>query len=109
MQYCVIYSTLPVDGEHSKIIAEALLREKLAACISIVDNINSIYAWEGNLESSNEKLLIIKTKSSLFEKVKEQIEALHPYDCPEIIAVPIINANTSYLQWIDDNTTEFSR
>lgn len=104
MQYCIIYVTCPMEGNYSQIISKELIKNKLAACVNIIDRVTSIYTWQNNLESSNEQLLMIKTKLSLFNKLKQLIKSLHPYDCPEIIVVPIIAGEEQYLEWLADHT-----
>lgn len=104
IQYCIIYSTCPNENNSSELISKQLIKLKLAACVTIIDNVTSIYTWENKLEHSNEKLLIIKTKLSLFEAVKEKIIDLHPYTCPEIIAIPIIDGEQMYLNWLNKST-----
>ena len=69
-------------------IANELVNTKLAACVSIIPNMRSIYTWEGKVESSEEYLLIIKTRAELFEQVKQAIQGLHSYKIPEIISLP---------------------
>lgn len=100
-KYCLVYSTCPKSDNHCEIISKQLISNKLAACVNVIDNVSSTYIWNNQLETSCEKLLIIKTTFLLFEQVKEKILELHPYDCPEIIAVPIINGSDAYLSWID--------
>lgn len=100
-KYCLVYSTCPESGNYSSIISQQLIESKLAACVNIVDNITSVYAWNQQITTSREHLLIIKTTLLLFEKVKEKILALHPYACPEIIAVPIIHGASGYISWLN--------
>lgn len=100
-KYCLVYSTCPKEDNCAYKISESLISEKLAACVNIVDNIVSVYKWDNKIETNHEKLLIIKTNFLLFEQIKEKISALHPYTCPEIIAVPIIDGNCDYLSWLD--------
>lgn len=99
-KYCLVYTTCPALGDYSDVISKQLVLSKLAACVNVIDNISSTYVWNNQLETSCEKLLIIKTTNLLFTKVKEKILELHPYDCPEIIAVPIIDGSEAYLSWL---------
>lgn len=96
---CTVEST-----KQGKQIGTELVRQELAACVNIMPKITSIYRWNGQLSEDEETLLLIKTKSSLFEKVKTRIIEMHTYDLPEIIALDITNANKSYLNWIDKET-----
>ena len=100
--YCIISTTID-DENIADQISTALLQDHLVACVQS-QTIQSKYRWNGTLETSEETLLQMKTKASLFEEVKVQIEALHSYDVPEIIMTPILDANESYLNWIDEET-----
>ncbi len=81
-------------------ITTALLRQKKVACINIIDNVSSHFWWQGELDSAQESLLIIKTKASRVETIVTLIKAIHGYDIPEIIALPIVGGNPDYLEWI---------
>jgi periplasmic divalent cation tolerance protein len=85
-------------------IAKDLVERKLAACVSIIPNMRSIYIWEGKVEDSEEYLMIIKTRGELFEQVKEAIQQLHSYKIPEIISLPIAHALEDYVRWINEVT-----
>ncbi|MBN2223982.1 MAG: divalent-cation tolerance protein CutA [Deltaproteobacteria bacterium] len=85
-------------------IANELVENRLAACVSIIPNMRSIYIWEGKVESSEEYLMIIKTRGELFEQVKKAIKELHSYKIPEIISLPITHALDDYIQWINEVT-----
>ena len=100
--YCLI-STTTDTKENADAITQLLLEKKLIACVqSIV--IQSAYHWQGKIINAEEILLQMKSKRSLFEKVQRAIEHLHTYDVPEIIMVPMVGANLSYLQWIEEET-----
>jgi periplasmic divalent cation tolerance protein len=85
-------------------IARELVQTKLAACVSIIPNMRSIYTWEDKVEDSEEYLLIIKTRGELFEQVKQAIQVLHSYKIPEIISLPITHALDDYIRWINEVT-----
>lgn len=95
----VIFVTCP-NTKVATIIADSLVKEKLAACVNIVSGLTSIYEWKGKIEKAKEVLLVIKTQKKLFVKLEESIKKLHPYDVPEIIALPITAGNKPYLNWI---------
>ncbi len=95
--------TVP-DRPAGERIAQALVEERLAACVNLVPGLTSIYRWQGKVEKEAECLLIIKTAAARFEAVKDRIQALHSYDLPEIIAIPISHGETGYLKWLTDNT-----
>lgn len=103
MKNCVIYCT--VQNEFSaSLIATTLVEEKLAACVSIIKNVVSIYSWEGMSQTDNELILMIKTREDLFECVKNRILEMHEAQVPEIIAVPITMGLDSYQNWITCET-----
>ena len=100
--YCIITTTID-DENIADQISTALLQDRLVACIQS-QTIQSKYHWNGALETNEEILLQMKTKASLFEEVKVQIEALHSYNIPEIIMTSILDANDDYLKWIEKET-----
>jgi len=100
--YCII-STTTDSKENADAITQLLLEKKLIACVQSTV-IQSAYHWQGQIIKTEEILLQMKTKRSLFEKVQTEIEHLHTYDVPEIIMVPMAAANLRYLQWIEEET-----
>jgi periplasmic divalent cation tolerance protein len=86
--------------QQAEAIANALVTERLAACVNVVSPIRSIYRWEGKVQSDLEHLMIIKTRVKLVAKVEERVKQLHSYEVPEIIALPIVAGARSYLDWI---------
>lgn len=86
-------------------IAEALVSQKLAACVQ-ASAINSIYCWESEIHKDAEFLLLIKTRAGLYDKVESAIREIHSYDVPEIIQIPITRGSQDYLGWIEENTSE---
>ncbi|MFH1655960.1 MAG: divalent-cation tolerance protein CutA [Candidatus Omnitrophota bacterium] len=99
----VVFVTCANKSEANK-IAKALIKAKLAACVNLLNPVNSLFWWQGKVDSSKEILLIIKTKKRLFGKLEKLVKSLHSYDVPEIIAFPILMGNKKYLNWIDDST-----
>jgi len=98
--YILIFVTA-ANKKEAQVIAKGLIRQKLAACVNIVDKIDSLFWWQGKVARSRESLLIIKSKKEKFPTVKKLVKSLHSYDVPEIIALPIISGDTPYLRWID--------
>ena len=92
------------SAEIASSIAETLVNKKLAACVNIVNGIESVYQWQGKIEHDQEILLIIKTRQSLFSQLEQTIQELHNYELPEIIAVPITSGEKNYLNWIQSAT-----
>ena len=81
-------------------IAEVLVDKHLAACVQIAGPITSTYRWQGKIETAEEWLCIIKTTQGLYEEVESTIRELHPYDVPEIVAVPVTAISQDYLEWL---------
>ncbi|MGR9106879.1 MAG: divalent-cation tolerance protein CutA [Gammaproteobacteria bacterium] len=84
----------------AKQIAETLLARRLAACINILPGITSVYSWKGKIEQDREDLMLIKTRSSHYGEVERCIVEQHPYELPEVIAVPVEQGSDPYLTWI---------
>jgi len=101
-EYCIITTTTD-SKENAETIIQFLVENKLVACVQST-NVQSTYYWGGSITESEEILLQMKTKRSLYDKVQAHIEHLHAYDVPEIIMVPLAGANRSYLQWIEEVT-----
>jgi len=102
MKPILIYVTTPA-GEGEK-IAAALLEKNLVACANIMAPHQSIYKWKGKVERGTESVVIFKTRESLFEQVRAEICALHSYECPCIVALPIVAGHEPFLQWIEEQT-----
>ncbi|HAA04552.1 MAG TPA: hypothetical protein DCZ69_15800 [Syntrophobacteraceae bacterium] len=87
-------------------IGNCIVAERLAACANIIAGVRSIYRWKGQIWDSEERLMIIKTRSELFPALEKRIRQLHSYEVPEIVAYPIALGNSDYLQWVLDSTLE---
>lgn len=98
----IVLCTCP-DQATAQNLATILIEEYCAACINIIAGINSIYRWQGQIERATEYLLIIKTQSILYKKLETTIIKHHPYQLPEIIALPIAQGLPTYLNWIKTN------
>lgn len=103
MEYIVIYCTVP-NKKEGREIARELVQKKAAACVNIVDKVESIFSWDGELSEEKELLLMIKTRKDCFNNVNMIIHSLHSYTVPEVIAVPICQADETYLKWINHET-----
>jgi periplasmic divalent cation tolerance protein len=99
--YIQISTTTETKKEAQK-IAQYLVGQKLAACVQISGPVTTTYRWKGKEETAKEWLCLIKTQGNLFDKVEDAIKKLHPYETPEIIAVPIVKGSKEYLKWLDD-------
>ena len=96
-----IQITTTTDNEELAMkIAGKLVEKKIAACTQVSGPITSIYEWKGKIENTREWYCVIKTRKNLYQKVEEAIKALHTYEVPEIIALPILEGNKDYLDWI---------
>ena len=102
---CVVFCTCP-DQAVARHIATSLLEQSLAACVNIVANVESVYRWQGEMQCDSEILILIKSRFELFETLEQQLQSLHPYELPEIIAVPIQTGSKQYLEWIEHSTRE---
>jgi periplasmic divalent cation tolerance protein len=97
------------DSEAARRIANALVDQRLAACVSILPAIESVYRWREKIESANEALLLIKTASHRFPALQEKILELHGYDTPEIIALPVVAGLEKYLGWLGEQVSSPDR
>ncbi len=102
-QYSLLLCTSP-DTDTAESLAKKLVEEALAACVNVVPGLKSFYQWQGELKCDGECLLIIKTEHAHHEELEKLIRASHPYELPEIIAVPINAGSKAYLDWISANT-----
>lgn len=103
MKLVVIYCTVP-NKQDATTIAKVLVTQRLAACVNIIEKVQSYFSWHNEICEEKELLLIIKTKRILFDKVKIAIKLIHPYNVPEIIALPIEEASEEYVEWISTET-----
>jgi periplasmic divalent cation tolerance protein len=102
MKAFIQISTTTETKEQAQKIAQYLVEQKLAACVQVTGPIESIYRWKGKIETATEWLCLIKTREDFFDKAEAAIKKLHPYETPEIIAVPIVKGSKEYLNWLDD-------
>lgn len=87
--------------QEATLIAEALIEKRLAACVTILPRVRSVYRWQGVLEHSDEFLLVIKSAQDRFEQLRAEIGRLHSYQLPELLALPVVDGAPDYLQWLD--------
>lgn len=101
--YLIVLTTLPLDQDADR-FAELLVREKLAACVNVLPPMRSTYAWQGAIESADERQVAIKTTRGRVRELEARIKTLHPYDVPEFVVVPIAAGSHEYLSWLSDST-----
>jgi periplasmic divalent cation tolerance protein len=99
-KHLVVFVTTP-SKDIGEQIAKTLMETQMAACVNLLPEMRSIYTWEGEVCNEAEVMMVIKTQANLFEALAESIQSLHPYEVPEIIAVPIIAGSENYLAWIE--------
>ncbi len=98
-----IVLTTTGSQEEARKIARALVDRRLAACVNIIPQVESIYRWQGKVEDAHEWLLLIKTTTAAFERVRDAIRELHSYDLPECISFSVENGSSAYLDWISES------
>ena len=103
MDIIVIYCTVP-EKKLAKNITKVLMKHKLAACVSMIENVKSVFSWDGEICEEKEVLMMIKTRRANYGKVKLVIEDMNSYSVPEIIALPIVDCSEDYLKWLVKET-----
>ena len=101
---CIVILTTCSDYESAQRIATRLIEENLAACVQIDQPIVSVYRWENKVETAQEYRLVVKTSANCESLVFEMIQALHSYDVPQLVSIPITNGSNAYLDWILEET-----
>ena len=100
----VVLTNLP-DRDTAQALARALIEGRLAACVNVGAAVDSMYHWRGQIETGSEIPVAIKTRATLYGKVEAEVRRIHPYELPEIVAVPIVDGFARYLDWIRGETT----
>lgn len=100
-----IVLTTAGSAEEARSLAQALVERRLAACVNIIPQIESVYRWQGKVEKATEWLLMIKTQAQAFDRVRDAIQELHSYDLPECVMLEVDAGSKPYLQWINDNVS----
>ncbi len=102
--YCVVLITVP-NGEVARQLSQTLLTQRLVACVNILPGLESYYWWEGKIETGSELLLLLKTRTDRLEAIERVVLEQHPYQTPEILALPAYRGLERYLRWIDESLT----
>jgi periplasmic divalent cation tolerance protein len=104
MQQAILILTNVPDEQSAHHIARSLVAQRLAACVNILPGVRSVYQWQGAVEEANEISLLIKTTEARYTELEAAIKSAHPYDVPEIIAIPIAGGLPAYLDWLAAET-----
>ncbi len=104
MEKCIVIFITAGSQEESEKIANALVKEKLAACVNIIPQVRSSFLWKKKTCVEEEVLLIVKSKMILLDEIINRVKQLHSYEVPEIIALPVIGGSDDYLQWVQEST-----
>lgn len=100
--FLLVFCTCP-DQDEARRIARSVIERRLAACVNILPAVESIFRWEGTIDSASESLLLIKTTAERFAELRDHIAELHSYDVPEVIALPLTAGFDPYLGWIKES------
>lgn len=103
MEFILIITSFP-DKERAMALAHKLIEERLAACVNVMADCTSVYHWQGKNETASEVPVLIKTLAQHYARLEQLIMSMHPYELPEIIAVPVTNGLPAYLKWMADET-----
>ena len=101
----ILVITQMPDRESALLLARSLVESRVAACVSVGAPLDSLYHWRGKIETAQETPVVVKTQPSRYRAVEAAIRAKHPYELPEIVAVPVVEGLAPYLQWIADETS----
>lgn len=99
----LVWVTVP-NSTTAETLAKMLVESRLAACVNILPGVKSVYIWNDSVQNDSEEILLIKSKKELFEQLAETIKQNHPYQCPEIIATPVVMGNIDYLNFVRTHT-----
>ena len=100
----IVLTTLPADADAGA-FGEALVTERLAACVSIGAEMTSVYAWKGAIERARERAVLMKTVTANVPLIKARLATLHPYDVPELLVLPVADGGEAYLAWVRDSAS----
>lgn len=101
--FVLVLVTVP-DADVGAKLGRALVEEQLAACVNLVPGLRSIYAWKGAVQDDPEVLCLIKSQRALFPRLRDRVLELHPYEVPEVIALPLVEGSAAYLTWLAQGT-----
>jgi periplasmic divalent cation tolerance protein len=102
-EFVVVLTTFPANGD-VEVFASTLVQERLAACVNVLPNVRSIYTWDGKIERADERQLLIKTRTDRVHELETRLKALHRYEIPEFLVIPVMDGSREYLSWIAAST-----
>ncbi|MDP6877942.1 MAG: divalent-cation tolerance protein CutA [Candidatus Marinimicrobia bacterium] len=105
MDFAFIITTVSTEKE-GRMIANELVKNKLAACVNIVPKVYSVYEWDNAIQNETEVMLMIKTTKAREKEIYQTVQSLHSYDTPELITLPIENGSDTYLRWVENSVQE---
>jgi periplasmic divalent cation tolerance protein len=103
--YVQVVTTTETETD-ARTIARAVVKQRLAGCTQVVGPITSVFWWQGQIEMAEEWLCVIKSRRDLYPALEQSILAVHPYDVPEILAIPVVAGSKGYLEWLDSETRD---
>jgi len=101
-QYLLVLTTIGSEEDAAR-LGRSLVEKRLVACVNMVGPVRSVFLWKGKMEDESERLLLMKTRADRYAELETAIQELHPYDVPEVIAIPIERGSQAYLSWVDEN------
>ena len=101
----IVLTTFPVDRDVDQ-FARTLVEERLAACVNVLPTMTSIYSWKNAVERSDERQVVIKTGKGRIRDLEIRLKALHPYEVPEFVVIPVVDGSHDYLSWVTENTRQ---
>ena len=104
-EYLLVMCTFP-SADEARQIGTQLLELQVAACVNLIPQVESIFRWKGEIQSESEALALIKTTVNNYQEIEARLQELHPYDTPEVIAVPVDRGSTAYLNWVSEVTRD---
>ena len=104
-EYVVVLTTLPADADAAA-FAQALVEARVAACVNLLPIMQSVYRWQGAVEQESERQMLVKTSRLRVNALWERVRDLHPYEVPEVLALPVTDGHLPYLEWLDDSVGE---
>jgi periplasmic divalent cation tolerance protein len=103
---CIIVLVTTANRKEAETITQKLLEKKLIACANIIDPVASHFHWAGKTEKTQECLILMKSRKDLFNEIAETVKAMHSYEVPEILALPVVAGSKDYLDWLDSCLTQ---